>query len=1112
MNLSPLSRAMLRAGTCAVVIALALPATAADTGATETAQPQPATPAPAREEETDSANDVTPNASEIIVRSGRIKGQLVVDQAPLVQLDETQIAAEGVTSIADLIAQVSARTGSARGRGGGMPVILVNGIRIGNFREFANYPPEALAKVEVFPEEVAQRFGFPPDRRVINLVLKNNYSNRQVDFEYQIPTRGGYARNEQQLGVLKIKDGGRINANIQVEDTTLLSEAERGVRQTPSSVSAVPGDPDQARYRSLLADTFRLDGNLSWAKAIIDSGTALSANLNYQRNESRSLDGLNTVTLRRSPGDAGTLRTFGADTPLARRTSTDTISTAGSINKPVNNFRWTSTFDASLAESETEIDRRLTAQQLAVYQSQALAGTLGVTGALPSNTENGFDVASSRIINGSNLNTLQGPVTTLPAGDVLATFDVRLDWQNITSSDTRSAVGADLTRRNLSTGVNLVVPLTSRRDEFADALGDFTLNLQAGVDDLSDFGVLGDWNAGLTWKPFDKLDLSATYIWREVAPGLTALGNPRIVNLNVPVFDFVRGETVLADVTTGGNAALPAETQRDWKFAANWELPFWENTRLTVEYIRNRSSNVVSTFPQVTSDIEAAFPGRITRAPRLPGETVGRLLAVDRRSVSFASTKADRLQFTFSHNGSIGAPAGGGGFGFGGPGGGARPGGSGGGAMIIAGPPPSGGGAAPGAAPQAGAGGAPAGAPPVGAGGPTPMQREQFMAFRTRLCAEDGPVFLGKLVAAIDSGADISAEYPGIDAKALAPVLARFRGADGKVDLVRIEQFRTRLCSMDPAMMGGAPGAPGAPGGPGGGPRMIIQGGPGGPGGAPGGLPPQFAAFRERACGPDGTATIAELVAKIERGEDVSAELPGVDPAFIKMALDRSRDANGKIPPEAIAQFQQRFCAAVPGAPPSGTPAAPGGAPASGGGAPGGAPAGGPAFNPLAAGRNFQGWRYFVNLTHTLELANEILIAPGLQPLDQLDGQATGAFGQPRNSSRLEAGLFGKGMGLRLSGVYTGTTRLDGSGLPGSTDIFFDDIVTFNLRLFTNLGEITGKNQGLLKDFRVSLIADNLFDAQRKVRDSNGATPINYQPFVIDPLGLYVGIDLRKLF
>jgi hypothetical protein len=1060
MNLSPLSRAGLRAGTCALALALTLPLAARETA---TAQPQPEPAAQPEQEDLDSASDTTTDGGEIVVRSGRLRGQLFVDQAPLLELDETAIASEGVTSITDLIAQISARTGSARGRGGGgQPVILVNGIRIGSFREFANYPPEALARVEVFPEEVAQRFGFPPDRRVINLILKDNYSNRQVDLEYEMPSRGGYARNEQQLGILKIANGGRINANIEVQDTSILTEAERNIEQTDGSQSLVAGDPDQAEFRSLLADTFGIDANVSWAKAIVESGTSLSANLNYARNESRSLDGLNTVTLT-SPTGTSALRTFGADTPLARRSSSDTVSAAGSINQPINAFRLTTTFDGSFSETETEIDRRLGTAQLQAFRDAAAAGTLAITGPLPTSADNGFDVALRRTITTETLATLEGPLAELPAGEVLATFDLGLDWRRIESSDTRSLTGAELTRRRLSTGANLVVPLTSGREEFLDGLGDFTLNLQAGLEDLSDFGLLGDWNAGITWKPTDGLDLSATYILREVAPSLSALGDPQVTNFNVPVFDFVRGETVLAEVLTGGNPTLPPETQRDWKFSANWELPFWENSRLTVDYIMNRSDDVVSSFPQITAETEAAFPGRVTR------DASGRVVRVDRRSVSFAETRADRIQFTFSTNGSIGAPAEGAG-GRGGGGGGRF--GGGGGAPPAAAP------AAPttGPAPQAGAGGPPAG----GFAAPTAEQREQFMAFRARLCADDGQVFLEKLVAAIDSGADISAEFPGIDPARLAPMLARIRGADGKVDPARLAQFRTRICSIDPAMMGG--GAPGAPAG-------TVSAA----------IPPQLAAFRERACGPDGTAAIAELVAKIERGEDVSAELPGVDPAFIKMALDRSRLPDGTIPPEALAQFQQRFCAA---APPAQTP---GGAPA----AAGGAPAGGPAFNPLG-GRNFQGWRYFFNLTHTIELANEILIAPGLQPLDQLDGQATGAFGQPRHSSRLEAGLFGKGLGFRLSGIYTGTTRLDGA--VGTSDLFFDDIATFNLRIFANLGEVTGKNEGLLKDFRVSLVADNVFDAQRKVRDSAGETPINYQPFVIDPLGLYLGIDLRKLF
>jgi hypothetical protein len=970
MILSPLSRALLRAGSCLAGVALASPL-AAESGAA--AQPQPEIAAQNDDEEPDSASDVTPSASEeIIVRSGRLRGQLFVDQPPLLTLDEASIAAEGVTSITDLIAQISARTGSARGRGGGdgRPVILVNGIRIGSFREFANYPPEALARVEVFPEEVAQRFGFPPDRRVINLILKDNYSNGQLDFEFEAPSRGGYSRNEQGIGILKIADGGRINASVQVEDATLLTEAARDIPQTDGSVSLVPGDPNPADFRSLLADTFNLEANVSWAKAIIASGTSLSANLNYERSESRSLDGLNTVTLI-SPTGTTALRTFGADTPLARRTASDTVSTAGSINQPINAFRLTTTFDGVFSESETRIDRRLRPDQLQVFRDAATAGTLAITGPLPTDTDNGFDTARSRIITTETQTTLEGPLGTLPAGEVLATFDLGFDWKRIESNDTRSATGAQLTRRRLSTGTNLVVPLTSTREEFLDALGDFTLNLQAGLENLSDFGTLGDWNAGITWKPVDGLDLSATYIWRESAPSISALGNPQVDNLNVPVFDFVRGETVLATVRTGGNPDLPAETQRDWKFAATWDLPFWDDTRLTVEYIRNRSDNVVSAFPQVTAEIEAAFPDRVTR------DDDGRLVALDRRSVSFAETRANRLQFTLSTNGSIGAPAGG----EGGPFGGGRFGGG----RNTPAPQP--------APPTTGA--APVAGPPGGLPGsgfaPTPEQREQFLAFRTRLCAEDGLDFLSRLVAAIDSGADISAEFPGVDPARLAPMLTRLRGADGTVDPARLAQVRTGICAIDPALIGG-----------------------GGPG--------------------------------------------------------------------------------------SGGPAASGSA-----------PAGAPAFNPLSA-RTFPGWRYFANLTHTIELDNQILIAPGLQPLDQLDGEATGAFGLPRHSSRLEAGLFGKGYGLRLSGIYTGQTRLDGSGLAGSTDLLFDDIVIFNLRVFANMGEVTGKNEGLWKDFRISLVADNLFDAQRRVRDSNGDTPIAYEPFVIDPLGLYLGLDLRKLF
>lgn len=978
MNLSVSSRRMLRAGVCTTsLIAMTAQGLANDTAPSAETAAQSAPQAEPVQVEQDPVN--SRGLSEIVVSGRRTRGQLVVEQAPLLTLDEAAIAGEGVTSVAELIAQISAQTGSARGRGGGgQPIVLVNGIRIASFREFAAYPPEALAKVEVFPEEVALRFGFPPDRRVINLVLKDNYSNRQGEFELATPSRGGQLTNRQQLGYLRIADGGRINLNLEVTDATMLTEDERSIIQVPGSVSDLVDDPDQASFRSLRPDTLDVDANASWAKAFINSGVALSANLNYRRAERRDLDGLNFVTLI-DPDENSLRRTFGEASPLERRTSVDTISAAGSLTKPVNSFRLTSTFDASLSESTTEIDRRFDAGGLI---TDAAAGLLPLNAVLPRDFDTGFETARSQNLTATSLHTLDGPVAQLPAGDVLATFTGAFDWRQINSSDTLSRQDIQLTRRRAASSANLVVPITSVRTGFGDAIGSLTLNAQAGLEDLSDFGLLGDWNAGLTWAPTAKLDLSATYIYREVAPGLAQLGNPVILNFNVPVFDFVRGENVLAEVVTGGNPDLLAETQRDWKFAANWELPVIKDTRLTVEYIRNRSDNVVSSFPQITQAIQAAFPGRVTR------DEDGRLIRIDQRSVSFAETKSDRLQFTLTTRGSFGVPRQTGGE-TGGESGGR---GGGRGAMF--------------AAMAGGAGGPPAGAgdPPAGAGAggaPSAMQREQFLAFRERLCKEDGLEFINGIVDAIENGEDLSERFPGFDPARFEQLLSRVRKPDGTVDRERLAQVRTQICAIDPALFSGGAAGGGRPGG-----------------------------------------------------------------------------------------------ASAGGAPAGGAPA-------------GGPPRGGPGgFGP----GSFQGWRYFANLTHTIELANEILIAPGVVPLDQLDGDATGRFGFPRNTSRLEVGVFGKGVGVRATGRYTGPTRLDGSGLPGAVDLFFDDLVTVDLRLFFNMDQLLGKQDGFAKNLRLTLRADNLFDQQLQVRDQFGNTPIAYQPLLIDPLGLNFRFEVRKLF
>jgi len=964
--------------------------------------PPPRSQAPADQiGETDA--EIGTGSGEIIVNAERLRGQLDVEQAPILELGEEDIAAEGVTSIADLITQITNQSGSARGRnGGGRPVILINGIRIGSFREFANYPPEALARVEVFPEEVAQRFGFPPDRRVINLILKENYRNAEVEFEFEGPSRGGSYTREQELGFLQIADGGRINFNFEANDTSFLTEDERDIIQTPGSISEVVGDPDQAPFRSLVADSRSLEGNISWAKAIIDSGVSLSANLNYNRSDFRTLQGLNTVNLTDAGGNSA-FRTFGEDTPLEQRTSTDTISSSGSLTKPLGAFRLTSTFNGSLSETTQLIDQRF---DTSLIEADVAAGLDALDVMLPSSVAAGVDSAFTRTIAGSTLTTVRGPLANLPGGELLATFDVGYNWTNFETLDTRNNLPVDLTRGDLSTGANFVIPITSRRKGFADALGSFTLNGQIGLNHLSDFGTLGDYTIGLNWGITEKLSLSANYIVREVAPALTSLGNPEVQFFNVPIFDFTNGETVLATVTTGGNPDLLAETQRDWKFAANWELPFVDNARFTVEYIRNRSDDVTRGFPVITPEIEAAFPDRITR------DGGGTLVAVDRRFVTFAETRANRIQFGLFKRGSIGAGQQGGRPGGGRPTGAGGRGGRSGPAANSETPPADGAEGPPRPSGNRGTG-----------GGPSSEQRQQFLAFRERLCSDDGLAFVTKLVRAVENGEDLSAEIPGFDPQRFERILSRIRDENGEISDERIAGFRERLCSMGPGGFGGRRGGRGGPrqgseGGPPGGPQQGGEGAPPAAASAPSGSdrpgPPggsASAAFREKACGENGITAIRELIGKIERGEDVSAELPGVDPQFIKLGLDRSRDENGNIPDASLERFRSQFCAGGSSQHESGV-----------------RQGGGPAFNPLQR-RNFRGFRYFVSLNHSIELDNEILIAPGLDILDQLDGDATGATGLSRHFTRLEAGIFGSGVGMRLSGRYTGSARLNGSDI-----------------------------------------------------------------------------------
>jgi hypothetical protein len=154
-----------------------------------------------------------------------------------------------------------------------------------------------------------------------------------------------------------------------------------------------------------------------------------------------------------------------------------------------------------------------------------------------------------------------------------------------------------------------------------------------------------------------------------------------------------------------------------------------------------------------------------------------------------------------------------------------------------------------------------------------------------------------------------------------------------------------------------------------------------------------------------------------------------------------------------------------------------------------------------------------INLGHDWNIADRILLRPGLTPLDRLTGD--GGASVPRHSLTASMNLNVEGMGVGMDARWSGASvaRSDGiDGAPG-TRLDFSAKTEIGLRLFGTVSAFGGslRDAGWAKGLRVSLDVDNLFDTRVKVRDQDGAVPIGYTRDEIDPLGRTVKFSLRKM-
>ena len=552
--------------------------------------PDPSTEraAPPEDEAIDEDSDET-----IVVTGQRPPGSVVGDIPPENVLNVRDIRATGATTIAELLEAVAAQTGSARGRAGGRPVLLLNGQRISGFRELRDLPPEAILRMEILPEEVALKYGYAADQRVVNIVLRRRFDSKSAEIGATAATDGGYVAGKLDATRLLIRDGQRSSLNLRIDGNDPLYESERDIGLNPAATGADPRD-----FRTLVGaqQSARLTGTLN--RTIMgDVGATVTAEAGRSRNRSRF--GLDP---------------FDANNPLTRNSVTDSGGLGLALNKQLGKWRLSSIANAQIDHTAGDSERTL-------------------PGA-PDDDEN-RSTRRAFSLDG----TATGPLFALPAGDASATLKLGLDRTDFDSRARRAGVvtSADLGRTAGEASASLDLPLAKR----ASAIGRLTANANAKLTQLSDFGTLVDVGAGLNWSPTPRLNLLTSFTREEGPPSLQQLGNPLIETANVNFFDAVNGQSVAVATLTGGNRDLAADRRTVWKLGGNWQPSEKLDLRLRADLVRQSIDTPQIGFPAVTPALEAAFPDRFER------DASGRLTRVDLRPVNAASSRRDTLRWGF---------------------------------------------------------------------------------------------------------------------------------------------------------------------------------------------------------------------------------------------------------------------------------------------------------------------------------------------------------------------------------------------------------------------------------------------------------------------------------
>jgi hypothetical protein len=566
--------------------------------------------------------------NEILVTANRTRS-VTTDVPPEVSLNSTVIQALGAADLSEVFRELAPEIGIVNPTGdqrGGTAVVLVNGQRIAGFSSVKDFPPEAVHRIEIFPEKVALQYGYGSDQRVVNIVLRENYHALTLLARYTLAPdnlRGVYRAK---ADLIHIGETSHWNIALDYSHTDPIFAGTTVVDPT----LAFPANATPPNH-TLAAQDDHLTVSGTANRRFGTTTAELTGSLDLDGAQSRpGLSGTDAMILTQE-GLASHI-----DGPYARYDETAHARTNLTLNGKIDGWRWSM---IARADEDTRITRTESAfgpggRDFISLPPPTLLGdhcsVLGDRGCVSTELHR---VSTDSYLNGSLLTLPNGPVT-LALRTGFAFSGIRgesLLRPSTIDRDEGSAQG------------NIDVPITAR-DFF---LGKLSVGVDGEAREVTNFGTLGTFGSSLTWAPVRGVNLLASFSHSEQAPTLAQLGQATLGTPDLREYDFVTGTTTIVNRIEGGNTALTGETARIARVRLQVSPLANADLVLSGEYTLGRTRNPIVSITAATAATTAAFPTRFAREN-------GYLTVLDTSPVNGVSRDSQQVRWGLTYSGAFG--------------------------------------------------------------------------------------------------------------------------------------------------------------------------------------------------------------------------------------------------------------------------------------------------------------------------------------------------------------------------------------------------------------------------------------------------------------------------